>query len=162
MNKRNLWCGLLLSAMSAFPAVSLAQDVLFNRAAPRGFDAERVSSVSTVAGVYNNAYDGSIVTLRGRLIDFLGHERYKFADTTGSIEVELDDDHNWSYLSKDELICIVGVVDSGFFSTKLDVKQAFSLEKNKESTRIAGELINPDPSGDTAFSSTVSHRDFRN
>ena len=92
---------------------------------PQGFD----NNLNTVAAVQKNAYDDQYVVLRGRLINYLGHDHYEFADETGVIEVELDDDHNWSYLSKGELIEITAKVDRDFFSTELEVKRAVSLER---------------------------------
>lgn len=89
--------------------------------APRGFD---TADVGTVAGVKKNAKDDQFVTLTGRLVTYLGHERYEFADNTGTIEVELDDDYNWSQISKGELIQIQGKVDRDFLSTTLDVYRA--------------------------------------
>lgn len=139
-------CSLMVGGCLALSTVTMAQVPNFTQSGPRGFSNENVSNISTVAGVFNNAYDGHFVTLQGRLTEYLGHERYMFSDATGSIEVELDDDHDWSYLSKDELIKIVGIVDSGLFSTKIEVKQAFSLENSQEQPRSA---------------SPVSHRDYR-
>lgn len=97
----------------------------YNGGAPQGFGA----NLNTVQAVKSDARDDQYVTLRGRLVDYLGHDHYEFADNTGTIEVELDDDYNWSYISKGELIEITGKVDKEFFSTTIDVKRAVSLEK---------------------------------
>lgn len=88
--------------------------------APRGFD----NGANTVAGVKKNGLDDQFVTLTGRLINYLGHERYEFADNTGTIEVELDDDYNWSQIAKGELIQIQGKVDRDFLSTTVEVYRA--------------------------------------
>lgn len=93
---------------------------------PQGFNTPDVGSV---AGVKRNAYDDQWVTLRGRLVNYLGEDRYEFSDDTGSIEVELDDDQNWSFVSKGELIELTGEVDKDFFFTTIDVKRIVSLEK---------------------------------
>lgn len=133
MSKQGLICGVVMSFLLMLPAASQARSILDN--APKGFTNNQPSSnPSTVAGVYNNAYDGDLVVLQGRLIKFLGHERYEFADHTGRIEVELDDDHDWSFLSRDELIQITGIVDSSIFSKRVDVKQALSLEKTLDAS----------------------------
>lgn len=92
---------------------------------PQGF----YNTPMTVADVKSNAYDDQIVTLRGRLVNYLGHDKYEFADQTGSIEVELDDDYNWSFISKGEYIEIVGEVDRDFLSISIDVRNARSLER---------------------------------
>lgn len=144
MSKQGLIRGCLIVFLLMLPAVSPAKSILDN--APKGFtNNQAISNPSTVAGVYNNAYDGDIVVLQGRLIKFLGHERYEFADNTGRIEVELDDDHDWSFLSRDELIQIMGIVDSSIFSKRIDVKQAFSLDKTNDeaiSTQDSNSPVN--------------------
>ena len=38
--------------------------------------------------------------------------------------MELDDDHDWSNIAKDQLIEIVGEVDKDLMSTSLEVKRA--------------------------------------
>lgn len=130
-------CGVLLLPSTSVSQPSLIPNnidkpSLFDKA-PQGFTkSERHSTITTVAGVFNNAYDGHLVTLNGRLVEYLGHELYLFSDETGNIKVELDDDHDWSFLKKDELIQIVGVVDNSIFSTKVDVKQAFRLEPRQQ------------------------------
>ena len=93
---------------------------------PQGFNSPDVGSV---AGVKSNAYDDQWVTLRGRLVNYLGEDRYEFSDGNSSIEVELDDDQNWSFISKGELIELTGEVDKDFFFTTIDVKRIVSLEK---------------------------------
>ena len=55
---------------------------------------------------------------------YLGHDRYEFADDTGRIEVELDDDRDWSHISKDQQITIFGKVDREHRYVKIDVKDA--------------------------------------
>lgn len=97
---------------------------------PSGFDQTAPESVEAVL---NNAHDGQIVTLKGRLVNFLGNDRYEFADKTGTIEIELDDDYDWSAISKDELIEITGEVDDDFLSTTIEVTHAVSLESGKSS-----------------------------
>lgn len=127
------WVGLLTigCTLVLLPQVSLA-DILAKRA-PQGFESHsQTSEISTVASVHNNAYDGDFVMLYGRLVNFIGHEIYEFTDNTGRIEIELDDDHDWSHLARNEMICIKGIVDRDFFSTKIDVKVAFPLPKDEQ------------------------------
>lgn len=92
---------------------------------PQGFNGP---NVGTVAAVSKNAHDDQWVTLRGRLTNYLGHERYEFTDATGSIEVELDDDRDWSFVSKGQLIDIMGKVDRDFLSTTIEVKKIVPVE----------------------------------
>lgn len=95
---------------------------------PSGFN----NNPSTVAEVLKNAYDDQVVVLQGRLTKYLGHDRYEFTDLQGgTIEVELDDDRNWSFISKDELIEIQGKFDDDFLDKKIDVKNAYSLEMHE-------------------------------
>lgn len=88
---------------------------------PQGFAND---APNTVKGVLDNGYDDQHVVLVGRLTNYLGHDRYEFTDKTGRIEVELDDDKNWSHISKDQLIQIFGKIDKDLMSTTIDVKQA--------------------------------------
>lgn len=93
---------------------------------PAGFENQ---APSTVAGVLQSAYDDQYVVLKGRLTKYLGHDRYEFTDSTGTIEVELDDDRNWSHISKDQLIMIRGKFDDDFMDKKIDVKDAVAVER---------------------------------
>lgn len=120
MNKIAVLCA--AAALTSFSSIALAGH---HGAGPAGFD----NNPTTVAGVLNNAYDDQIVVLKGRLTKYLGHDRYEFQDNTGTIEVELDDDRNWSYISKGELIQIRGKFDDDFMDKKIDVKDAVSLER---------------------------------
>lgn len=93
---------------------------------PSGFDNQ---APSTIASVLSSAYDEQYVMLKGRLTKYLGRDRYEFTDGTGKIEVELDDDHDWSYLAKDQLIMISGEFDNDFFDKKIEVKYAVPVER---------------------------------
>ncbi len=109
----------VLAVATALSALSFTTSAIA-AGAPTGFN---TPDVSTVEGVSRNAKDDQMVTLRGALVNYLGHERYVFADNTGSIEVELDDDYDWSYVSKDMPIELTGEVDKDLFSTSIDVKR---------------------------------------
>lgn len=102
------------------------QNAAFNSQGPSGFNNQ---APNTIAGVLDSAYDGQIVVLRGRLTKYLGHDRYEFTDGTGTIEVELDDDQDWSFISKDQLIQIRGEFDNEFMDKKIDVKYAVPIER---------------------------------
>lgn len=126
MHKLKVFCA--AAALASLSSVALAGG---HGAGPAGFD----NSPSTVAGVLNNAYDDQVVVLKGRLTKYLGHDRYEFQDSTGTIEVELDDDRNWSFISKGELIQIRGKYDDDFMDKKIDVKDAVSLERGPAAPR---------------------------
>ena len=95
--------------------------------APAGFEGNRIDSV---AAVKDRAHDDQKVTLRGRLTNYLGKDMYEFTDEAGdTIEVELDDDRNWSNISKDQLIDIYGEVDKDLMSINIDVKRAVPVQQ---------------------------------
>ena len=118
--------GLIAVAAVFASCAALAAPQGFNQSAvpsgPAGFDNQ---APNTVKGVLESAYDDQVVTLKGRLTNYLGDDRYEFTDVNGDrIEVELDDDHDWSNIAKDQLIEIVGEVDKDLMSTSLEVKRA--------------------------------------
>ena len=97
---------------------------------PRGFNNEQFRSVKEII---NNANDDEIVFVQGRLTRFLGDDKYELTDANNdSIVVELDDDRDWSYISKDQPIEVVAKVDKDLLSTKLDIKNARPLPPNKK------------------------------
>ena len=97
----------------------------YNYGSPQGFNTPDMGSV---AAVKKNAYDDQWVTIRGRLVNYLGHERYEFTDGSATIEVELDDDQNWSHVRKNDLIELHGKVDRDFLSTTIEVSHIIPLE----------------------------------
>lgn len=89
---------------------------------PRGFSTERLLSVDEV---HRHCSDDDKIYMRGRLTRYFGDEDYEFTDLFGNtIEVELDDDEDWSHISKDQLIDIFGKVDRDLFKIKIEVKGA--------------------------------------
>ena len=111
------------STAFAAPASGFAQGGQYTPQGPAGFSAPSANP-QTVQQVLEQGYDDQRVTLVGRLTNFFGHDRYEFSDDTGRIEIELDDDRDWSFISKDELITIYGDVDREYNSVKIDVKDA--------------------------------------
>lgn len=93
-----------------------------NAGGPQGFPAP--AALDTVQAVVQNAYDDQRVTLTGKLTNYLGHDRYEFTDSTGRIEVELDDDRDWSHIRKDQTITIFGKVDRDRRGVNIEVKDA--------------------------------------
>jgi uncharacterized protein (TIGR00156 family) len=71
--------------------------------------------------------DDTPVTLRGKLEQFLGDEKYLFTDDTGSIVIEIDN-RLWRGISVDQndTVEITGEIDKGF--TKIEV-EASSIKK---------------------------------
>lgn len=99
------------------------QQAGYTKGAPAGFGGANAAP-QTVQDVLKNGYDDQRVTLTGKLTRYLGHDCYEFVDNTGSIEIELDDDRDWSHISKDQLIVIFGKIDRDFRSISIDVKDA--------------------------------------
>lgn len=104
----------------------IQQNAAFQNQGPSGFNNQ---GPNTIAAVIDSAYDGQIVILRGRLTKYLGHDRYEFQDQTGTIEVELDDDKDWSFIAKDQLIQIRGEYDNEFLDKKIEVEYAVPVER---------------------------------
>ena len=94
---------------------------------PRGFEQQPLTSIEEIK---RNGRDDQYVVLRGRLTKYYGKDSYEFADLSGdTIEVKLDDDEDWSYLSRDELIDILGKLDYDWFSVTIDVKRAVPVQQ---------------------------------
>ena len=92
---------------------------------PRGF----TEQFRTVTAIQNHGRDDEDVYMRGRLTNYLCKDRYEFTDETGSaIEVELDDDVDWSPVYKDQLIEIYGEIDRNLFRVRVDAKAYRILE----------------------------------
>lgn len=66
--------------------------------------------------------DDTPVILTGKIEKSLGDEKYMFADTTGSVVVEIDDD-DWrgQNVSATDVVEIRGEVDKGFMNIEIDV-----------------------------------------
>lgn len=113
----------IATVMSALILATASSVLVTAHCSPQGF-AKQAATPNTVAQVLSSAQDDQRVTLTGRLTNYLGQERYEFADSTGYMVVELDDDQNWSHVSKDQLITIFGKVDRDFSDVEIDVKEA--------------------------------------
>lgn len=74
-----------------------------------------------------DAADDSWVTLEGKLIKHLGGETYLFRDTSGEVEVEVDEDV-WRgvEVGPDDLIRVRGEVDHSWNKTEVEIEK---LEK---------------------------------
>lgn len=94
-----------------------ADDDWFNQ--PRGFNIY----LNSVVDIQNNGKDDDKVMIKGRLTNYLGKDNYEFTDINGDrIEVELDDDADWSVVHRDQLITIAGSLDKNMFTVKVDAK----------------------------------------
>lgn len=84
---------------------------------------------NTVAEV-KQMKDNSYVILEGKIEKRLKDEEYLFADKTGSITVEIDDD-DWQgqTVTPQDAIEIKGKFDKGIFEDEIDVKQIRIIKK---------------------------------
>lgn len=118
---------ILFSLLSIGP-FAISSSSLTNR--PYGFDNPEM----TVTEVLNKGKDNQVVSLKGRLTDFYGKDKYEFTDLEGNtIDVELDDDYPWDHIAKDQLIKITGEIDKDMFFISIDVFNATPLEPMKDS-----------------------------
>ncbi|OQB98206.1 MAG: hypothetical protein BWX80_04045 [Candidatus Hydrogenedentes bacterium ADurb.Bin101] len=96
---------------------------------------------TTVKDVLRNTPDDAWVTLRGRITQKVGHEKYLFTDGTGQITVEIDD-KNFPYdtpITPKTKIEISGEVDKELIGrTEIDVKQMTILGEGTAQTPKGG------------------------
>lgn len=125
----------LLTAISLAFAASLAMPFSQAQAKDKYHEALRMPTgfdlyLTSVHQVQTGASDEAEVLIKGRLTGYLYDNNYEFTDLIGqSIEVELDDDVDWSYVHKDQLIEIYGEVDRNMFKVKIDAKHYRILEE---------------------------------
>lgn len=118
---------------------------------PQGFE----SQYHTVASIQTHGRDDEIVVLRGRLTNYLYKDSYEFTDESGAtIEVELDDDVDWSYVHKDQLIEIMGEVERNMFKIKIEAKNYRILETS--AVARANEMTEAQTSNQDAVLSEIA------
>lgn len=79
-------------------------------------------NITTVKEI-SKLFDDTHVILQGKIVNDLGDEKYTFADETGEIIIEIDDeDWNGLTVTPETTVQIYGEVDKGLFKkTKIDV-----------------------------------------
>ena len=90
------------------------------------FDGTGAKTVpSTVRAVLDNPQDDQTVTLRGRLLEQVGNEKYAFVDDTGQIRVEIDNDvFPKQRITSEMTVEIYGEVEKDFLqSPEVDVER---------------------------------------
>lgn len=112
-------------------------DEWFNQ--PRGFS----TYLESVVEIQNKGRNKDHVLLQGRLTSYLGRDNYEFTDLYGDrIEVELDDDANWSLVHRGQLITIAGKLDKNMFTVKVEAKRyAFFHDQDPHSIN---NLVSPE------------------
>lgn len=83
-----------------------------------------VKTPGTVAEVLKAPVDDQEVVLRGRILEKLSKDKYRFADSSGEIRVEIDlEDFRGQTISDSTVVEIRGEVETSFVkSPEIDVK----------------------------------------
>lgn len=121
---RKLMIFFVLAAFLCIPALVLANETT-------GFNPDSQQSrggytgpvaTQTVQQVLEMRDDVPVI-MEGKIVRFLGGERYEFVDKTGGVTIEIDDDYNWEGQSvgPDDTVVIYGEVDRDFKDFKVDV-----------------------------------------
>jgi uncharacterized protein (TIGR00156 family) len=89
------------------------------------------SQLTTVEVVANQANDDQTVQLQGSIIEQVGDEKYIFADDTGEIRVEIDDElFRNQRITPDMTVSIYGEVEKDFMrSPEIDVEELSIVEE---------------------------------
>ena len=88
-----------------------------------GFIGNSENITITTVNQIENLADETYVTMQGNITSQVGHEKYMFKDSTGTIKVEIDDD-DWHGLTvgPEDRIQIQGEVDKSWTKpTKIEV-----------------------------------------
>ena len=88
-----------------------------------GFVEDTATDQYTKAVDVENLHDEAFVTLKGKIVTRVGHEKYSFQDASGTIIVEIDDD-DWRGLSVSatDTVILEGEVDKHFMKpTEVEV-----------------------------------------
>jgi uncharacterized protein (TIGR00156 family) len=73
-------------------ALTVVPLILLSHAALAGYTGPAADGTRITVEQARQQRDAQAVILRGQLVAKLGHERYRFQDASGAIEVEIDDD----------------------------------------------------------------------
>lgn len=124
---------LLLSTLMAVSCVAIANNALAEKNMGGGFAGPEAKNSYVTAEQAKNMSDDTYVTLRGNIKESLGNEKYTFADTSGTIVVEIDND-DWNGLSvkPEDLVEIKGEVDTHWNKpSDIDVDTISLVSKQK-------------------------------
>lgn len=106
--------GVLMGAANAYAD----DDYHVNHQAHAGY---QVAQVTTVAAA-QKAYDDAPVRLQGTITRQVSYEHYELKDSTGSIIIDIDDDHGLATQLVGKTVTIMGELDKEYNHTKIDVK----------------------------------------
>lgn len=96
---------------------------------PKGGYQDAVAIISTVRDA-KEMNDDAYITLRGYIEKRIKSDKYLFRDSTGTVEIEIDDD-DWHGVTvgPQDLVEITGEVDAGWISIEIDVKRIRKVQK---------------------------------
>ena len=117
---------------------------------PTGFN----NYLNTVANIQSYGRDKDYVVLQGRLTSYLYKDCYEFTDLAGnSIEVELDDDVDWSGVHKDQMIEILGKIERNIFRIKIEAEYYSIMElpeaEEEDAAALASYAVSAAPASPT-------------
>ncbi|MCL9783318.1 NirD/YgiW/YdeI family stress tolerance protein [Vibrio sp. S4M6] len=95
-----------------------------------GFTGPSADPVITTAKAVKDASDDAAVQLTGYITQSLGDENYMFKDTTGQVQVDIDDD-KWGgvNVTPETKVILKGEVDKDWTSRTVDVKRVMLADK---------------------------------
>lgn len=87
----------------------------------------------TVQAVLDNPQDDQMVTLRGRILEKVAHEKYAFTDDSGQIRIEIDDEvFPRQQITPDMVVEIYGEVEKDFMQDpEIDVERLTVIRGNE-------------------------------
>jgi uncharacterized protein (TIGR00156 family) len=83
---------ILTAALGVASGAAHAQYTGPSAAAKTAPGAAPAAAASNVKALLANAKDDTVVSLQGRIVRHLGGEKYRFADSTGEIDLDIDAD----------------------------------------------------------------------
>ena len=88
---------------------------------------------TTVQAVLDDPKDDQMVTLRGRILEQVAHEKYAFTDNTSQIRIEIDGDvFPPQQITPDMMIEIYGEVEKDFMQDpEIDVERLTIMTENQ-------------------------------
>lgn len=116
-----------LALITALATIALSSAAIAQVGPRGGFNGPSIT-VSTVEEALKMS-DDAFVTLRGKIEQRIGKEKYLFRDQTGIINVEIDSD-KWRGLvvNPNDTIEIKGEVDKGWFKTEIEVDEVTKIK----------------------------------
>lgn len=127
------WLTCLFAAVCSAGIFAAAPTAHAQYTGPEQLAAKKAAAkTTTVADVLKNPVDDERVLLKGRITKQTEHDKYEFADSTGTITAEIDDKvFAGRQIGPDTLIEIIGKVDKDTFKpVKIEVKRFTVLDGN--------------------------------